>query len=367
MTELIFEEGSKLETIGESAFVGCKISSVKIPNSVKIIGKQAFSQCEILTELIFEEGSQLETIDESAFDDCKILSSVKIPNSVKIIGKKAFYNCESLTKLIFEEGSQLETIDESAFCYCENLNIVKIPNSVKNIGKQAFFITNLLKVEGIKDKIIGENAFKDYNFNKKIEIDDRIINTDDNEIVLKEIKEEEMISGNHKPKGLWYSFGTQWLSLCKDETSVGLEIKENNFKINVNCKILKIKNVKEFDDFEKTYGYGYGYGYGIDWKKVYKNYDGIEIYNENNFQYLFDKKTSNWYKTWEIGSGCIWKNCKIEAERIEIKDEDIQKYIGDIREEISSYDGRKSSSRKRKSKSKSSSRKRKSSSKKRKR
>ena len=167
-----------------------------------------------------------------------------------------------------------------------------------------------------------------------------------------------MISGYHKPKGLWYSFGTQWLSLFKDdEMSAGLDIKKNNFKLIIvnECKILKIKNVKEFDEFEKTYKYGYG----IDWKKVYNNYDGIEIYNENNFQYLFDKKTNNWYKTWDIGSGCIWKNCKINAEKIE--DEDIPKYIGDREEN----DGRKSSSRKRKSKS--SSRKRKSSSKKRKR
>ena len=159
------------------------IKIIKIEPSVITIGKEAFFYAS-LTELIFEEGSKLETIGESAFEGCSEISSVKIPNSVKIIGKQAFYNCESLTKLIFEEGSQLETIGESAFCYCENLNIVKIPNSVITIGKQAFFITNLLKVEGIKDKIdriIGEKAFKDYNFNKKIEIDDRIINTDVNE------------------------------------------------------------------------------------------------------------------------------------------------------------------------------------------
>jgi hypothetical protein len=394
LTELIFEEGSKLETIGEAAFYQCEnLNIVKIPNSVKTIGEMAFNECKNLTQLIFEkgskletigkdsfngcksltklifeEGSKLETIDESAFSYCKNLNIVKIPNSVKTIGEKAFNGCESLTKLIFEEGSKLETIGKSAFYYCENLNIVKIPNSVKTIGEKAFCIKNLLKVEGIKDRTdieIGKEAFNDYNFNKKIEIDDRIINTDVEEIVLKEINEDEMISGGFKPKGLWYSFGTQWLSLCKDETyGSGLEILKNNFKLTINeCNILKIKNVKEFNDFERKYRYEYGYG--IDWKKVYKAYDGIEIYNENNFQYLFDKKRNKWYDTWDIGSGCIWKNCKITTEKIVIEDEDIEKY-GDIREEISKYkyDGKNQKRKKKSSSRKLSLRKRKSSSRK---
>ncbi|MDO4824270.1 MAG: leucine-rich repeat domain-containing protein, partial [Bacteroidales bacterium] len=114
LTEVTFAEGSKLETIGESAFNGCKVlSSITIPASVTSIG-------------------------QSAFSGCSALSSITIPASVTSIGKQAFYGCTKLETVTFAEGSKLETIGESAFNGCKVLSSITIQASVTSIGNFAF-------------------------------------------------------------------------------------------------------------------------------------------------------------------------------------------------------------------------------------
>lgn len=82
----------KLTTIGENAFLSMLyLSSVTIPNSVEVIEAQGFASCG-LTTVIFENGSKLTTIGESAFTGNK-LDSITIPASVTTIDDYAFaYN-----------------------------------------------------------------------------------------------------------------------------------------------------------------------------------------------------------------------------------------------------------------------------------
>lgn len=68
-------------------FGSSKISSVKLPQSLKTIGNSAFYGCSKLKEIEIPNG--IETIKSDAFGSCG-LSSVVIPTSVKKIEYDAF-------------------------------------------------------------------------------------------------------------------------------------------------------------------------------------------------------------------------------------------------------------------------------------
>ena len=94
LTTLILEEG--IEEIGRDAFVDHYISELIIPASVTNIQSGAFtgpanpdSRGHTLSKLTFAKGSRLKSIGISAFAYNNI-SSLKIPNSVIYIGVKAF-------------------------------------------------------------------------------------------------------------------------------------------------------------------------------------------------------------------------------------------------------------------------------------
>lgn len=65
---VVFAGESQLETIGEAAFSGCtSITSITIPASVTTIKMGVFANNNSLEEVVFEEGSKLETIEHWAF------------------------------------------------------------------------------------------------------------------------------------------------------------------------------------------------------------------------------------------------------------------------------------------------------------
>lgn len=140
--ELNFGENSQLKTIYSAAFVSSHIKKVTIPKSVTTIEKTqsqgaAFESAGI-EELIFEEGSQLETIDNAVFSQNSI-SKVVIPKSVKTINSSAFYR-NRISSLTFEEGSQLTTIGNEAFNgnLLTNDGLGKLPSTLTTLATNAF-------------------------------------------------------------------------------------------------------------------------------------------------------------------------------------------------------------------------------------
>ncbi len=95
-------------SIGDYAFYGCNMITIRIPNGVTSIGNDAFS-------------------------GCASLASIQLPDSVETIGNHAFYGCEKLTEVIVPDG--VTTIGEYAFFYCRNLTSIMIPKSVTSIGR----------------------------------------------------------------------------------------------------------------------------------------------------------------------------------------------------------------------------------------
>ena len=113
---------------------GLGITSVEIPNTVKIIGNSAFYGNKLTSVTI---PNSVTSIGNSAFYDNK-LTSVTIPNSVTSIGNSAFYD-NKLTSVTIPNS--VTNIGSSAF---ENnqLTSVTIPSSVTSIGSSAFYKYN---------------------------------------------------------------------------------------------------------------------------------------------------------------------------------------------------------------------------------
>ena len=123
-----------------------------------------------------------------------------------------------------------------------------------------------------------------------------------------------------KPKGLWYSFGTQWVDWCSCEMPDW--IKPYNYQLDVlGGNILKIFSEEDLlkfnDNFSTTIQF---YPKGpqmkvIDWTKVCSEYDGIEIANKKeNYEFFWKFRYDpdfSWYNSWDIGSGCIWNKCEM--------------------------------------------------------
>ncbi len=154
-----------------------KLTKVKIPDTVTLIGNYAFGRNSI-DELILSNSlttignyafsnnniddltlpSSLTTIGNNAFE-INSLTNITIPNSVTTIGEGAFVS-NSLTNITL--SSSLTTIGIAAF-YGNNISNITIPNSVSNINDYAFDY-NVLTSICIKGKS-GSASFTTYGTN----------------------------------------------------------------------------------------------------------------------------------------------------------------------------------------------------------
>lgn len=126
------------DRIADGAFSNASAQSVlenvNLPNGLTLIGKNAFQNCNYIKSIELNEG--LENIGESAFSGTT-LETVKFPSSLKIINDCAFANCH-IYNLKFNAG--LKYIGNSAFALSNEHTeeVLEIPASVIYIGPYAF-------------------------------------------------------------------------------------------------------------------------------------------------------------------------------------------------------------------------------------
>lgn len=123
-----------VETIGMTSFQFTAIKSMVIPDGVVSIGYMAFCDCKELTDISLP--NSLTKLDVSVFQNCEKLQSITFPNGLISTGRSVCMGCKSLKKIIF--SSSISSIDESAFCDCTSLEQIVIPNNVTRINTSAF-------------------------------------------------------------------------------------------------------------------------------------------------------------------------------------------------------------------------------------
>ncbi len=179
-----FRECSKLENITftpnitdiySNAFRSCsKLKSIVIPSNIKRIYPQAFYSCGSLAEVVFDTG--IEALGYSAFRKTALVDVV-IPNSVKTISMEnytdgeyttntsayasAFSDISTLKSITFEED--VVSLSSYALYGCSSLEQINLPNSLEKISNSAFRKCKSLTKLYLSNKLtsIGSNAFND--------------------------------------------------------------------------------------------------------------------------------------------------------------------------------------------------------------
>lgn len=107
-------------------------------NNVIRYSRDEFQSCEFSGDLIIPEGT-IEIPDSffANYDDGGNLSLVVLPNSLRIIGENAFYNQNKMCdNIVFPEG--LVTIGQEAFLRCSQISSVELPSTLQMVGESAF-------------------------------------------------------------------------------------------------------------------------------------------------------------------------------------------------------------------------------------
>ena len=187
---LVFEEGSQLNTIGESSFEEYMISSINIPDSVEVIETKAFRKTNLDT-INFGKDSKIKKIQSGAFDGTPYVK--KYEDSLAdehIVFGKIFYQLAfnarqsqdidissldviTITDEAFKGLPKLESIslpnnlqyiNDGAFERCQELKSISLPASLKEIGNNAFknckALSSINFANNSSLEIIGDSAFE---------------------------------------------------------------------------------------------------------------------------------------------------------------------------------------------------------------
>lgn len=202
--------GLPVETIGNSAFEGKEITSVTLPEGLKVIENDAFRDCKNLTGIVIPD--TVKNVNGYAFSDCTALKTIELSSSLEYIGPAAFkatavesveipksldkgdYNytttnyefngetisvnngpfglCDNLKTVTFEEGTT--QIAEELFIGCTGLEEITLPETITVIESSAFE-----KCIRLKKIVIPENVteIQSYAFGNCISLKDVTLNT----------------------------------------------------------------------------------------------------------------------------------------------------------------------------------------------
>lgn len=126
-------------------FGGMALTSVKLPSTLKYIGKGAFAACHQLTNVTMP--AELDSIGDYAFAACTALETVTLPASVVKVGRGAFMRCTALTTLQVQSPSRLQQMDATALMDCPALTTLKLGDALQTVGERSLAGTGIQQLD----------------------------------------------------------------------------------------------------------------------------------------------------------------------------------------------------------------------------
>lgn len=115
--------GQTVTALAPGCFAGCeKLTTVKLPDTIKTIGSEAFAGCTALRGLQLPD--HLESIGRYAFYGCTALEAIVISDSVTSIAEGTFNGCTGLRYIIYSG-----TYNQWKNLYSEFINAFVMVNS----------------------------------------------------------------------------------------------------------------------------------------------------------------------------------------------------------------------------------------------
>ena len=162
--------GETVIGVGDRAFgyMAFPISSVVIPDSVTIIGREAFAWCEALTSVTI--GNKVTHIGSFAFGCCSSLEKIDIPQSVTQIELDAFQVCDVLSCIeVSPDNKAYRSIDGNLYTK-DGKELVKyaagkndttfiIPDGVETIGVYSVYYSTKITNIVMPDSVISIQAW----------------------------------------------------------------------------------------------------------------------------------------------------------------------------------------------------------------
>ncbi len=146
--------GYTVTEIAPYAFSHKEMMIAVIPETIEKIGEGAFSNCEGLFWVNgIQKCNNLKIIEKETFYNCNILTKIKLPESIEQIERKAFFKCYPLFDITIPKNVKL--IEAGSFSLCANLKNINIPASVKDID--VTFVLNCIKLTNIR--VDAENPY----------------------------------------------------------------------------------------------------------------------------------------------------------------------------------------------------------------
>lgn len=129
-------------SMGRAVFSNSGVKKVTLSKSMVSVPLATFSGCESLTDVDIPDS--VTKIGADAFRDCKSLTQISLPASVVEIGASAFSGCSSLKSITIPEG--VTRINRETFLECSSLETITIPASMTRISSMAFYGTTMKNV-----------------------------------------------------------------------------------------------------------------------------------------------------------------------------------------------------------------------------
>ena len=139
------------------------LKKVTFGGELTTIGSDFMIGCTGLTEVIFADGHKVETIGTGAFQGCNHLTTIELPACVTSVPQNLFFNCSQLQSVTFL--GEVTSIQQSAFNGTSSLQTFTFPATLKSIGTTAFLGSGLTGVIELPEGLttIGASAFASSN------------------------------------------------------------------------------------------------------------------------------------------------------------------------------------------------------------